>query len=34
VAQWGLIPLFAAGIVLLAFVFTREAPSTGLSLEE
>ena len=33
-AQWATLPLFAAGIVLLAFVFTRGAPSTRLSLEE
>lgn len=33
-AQWGTLPLFAAGVVLLGIVFTRAAPPTRVSLEE
>jgi phosphatidylglycerol:prolipoprotein diacylglycerol transferase len=33
-AQWGTLPLFAAGVVGLGIVFTRAAPPTRVSLEE
>ncbi|MEP7120033.1 MAG: prolipoprotein diacylglyceryl transferase family protein [Byssovorax sp.] len=33
-AQWATLPLFAAGVALLALVFTRPAPSIPLSIEE
>ena len=34
VAQWATLPLFAAGVVVLAIVFTRREPSIRISIEE
>jgi phosphatidylglycerol:prolipoprotein diacylglycerol transferase len=33
-AQWATLPLFVAGVLVLAIVFTRRAPSIQLSIEE